>query len=59
MLSLDLFDDAPLSDIERSITEYVNKNVEGIIRVLLDFMEPKNGLTPDDFIPTNNLGAAE
>lgn len=55
MLSLDLFDYITLTDLEKSITKYVNKNVECIIRVLLDFLEDNNGFTPEDFLPYNNL----
>ena len=55
MLSLDLFDYTSLTDLERSITKYVNKNVECIIRVLLDFLEDNNDFTPEDFLPYNNL----
>jgi hypothetical protein len=55
LLSLDLFDYTSLTDLERSITKYVNKNVECIIRVLLDFLEDNNDFTPEDFLPYNNL----
>lgn len=55
LLSLDLFDYTSLTDLERSITKYVNKNVECIIRVLLDYLEDNNGFTPEDFLPYNNL----
>ncbi len=55
MLSLDLFDYTSLTDLERSITKYANKNVECIIRVLLDLLEDNNGFTPEDFLPYNNL----
>lgn len=55
MVSLDLFDYTSLTDLEISITKYVNKNVECIIRVLLDYLEDNNGFTPEDFLPYNNL----
>jgi len=52
---LDLFDYITFTDLEKSITKYVNKNVECIIRVLLDFLEDNNDFTPEDFLPYNNL----
>ena len=55
MLSLDLFDYSSLTDLERNVTKYVNKNVECIIRVLLDFLEDNNDFTPEYFLPYNNL----
>lgn len=55
MLPLDLFDNDSLTDLERKITKYVNKNLECIIRVLLDFLEDNNGFTSEDFLPYNNL----
>lgn len=55
LLSLELFDHSSLSDIEINVTKYVNKNVECIIRVLLDFLEDNNDFTPEDFLPYNNL----
>jgi len=55
LLSLDLFDNSSLTDLERSIIKYVNKNVECIIRVLLDLLEDNNDFTPEDFLPYNNL----
>lgn len=55
MVSLDLFDYTSLTDLEISITKYVNKNVECIIRVLLDYLEDNNDFTPEDFLPYNNL----
>lgn len=55
LLALDLFDHTSLTDLERNITKYVNKNVECIIRVLLDFLEDNNDFTPEDFLPYNNL----
>lgn len=55
LLSLDLFGHSLLTDLERNITKYVNKNVECIIRVLLDYLEDDNGFTPEDFLPYNNL----
>jgi len=55
LLPLDLFDNDSLTDLERKITKYVNKNLECIIRVLLDFLEDNNGFTSEDFLPYNNL----
>ncbi|GAB1446700.1 hypothetical protein MASR2M41_24990 [Flammeovirgaceae bacterium] len=55
MLKLDLFYDTPLTDLEKRITKYVNKNVESIIRVLMDFLEDNCGFTSEDFLPYNNL----
>ncbi|AGK96692.1 hypothetical protein [Clostridium pasteurianum] len=55
LISLDLFDNADMTDIDRNITKYVNSNVACIIRVLLDFLEDNNGFTPEDFLPYNNL----
>lgn len=55
LLSLDLFDYSSLTDLERNVTKYVNKNVECIIRVLLDLLEDNNDFTPEDFLPYNNL----
>jgi len=55
LLPLDLFDNTSLTDIERSITKYVNKNLECIVRVLLDYLEDNNGFTSEDFLPYNHL----
>ncbi|APO43873.1 hypothetical protein BS614_07525 [Paenibacillus xylanexedens] len=55
LLSLDLFDYSSLTDIEIKATKHVNKNVECIIRVLLDLLEDNNDFTPEDFLPYNNL----
>lgn len=55
LLTLDLFDYNSLTDLERNIIKYVNKNVESIIRVLLDYLEDNNGFTPEHFLPYNNL----
>ncbi len=55
LISLQLFDNTALTELEIKITKYVNKNVECILRVLLDFLEDNNGFTPEDFLPYNNL----
>lgn len=52
---MDLFDNTSLTDPERSITKYVNKNLECIVRVLLDYLEDNNGFTSEDFLSHNNL----
>jgi len=55
LLPLNLFDDESLTSLEINVTKYVNKNVECIIKVLIDYLEDDNGFTPDDFLPRNNL----
>lgn len=44
-----------MTKLDFEITKYVNDNIRGIIRVLLDYLEDNNGFAAEDFLPYNNL----
>lgn len=55
MISLELFDYNNYKQIDMQVTKYVNKNLETIILVLLDYLNDNNGFDLEGFLPQDYL----
>lgn len=58
MIRVDIFDEK-LDELDRKVTEYVNKNVKEIIKVAIDFLEDDNDFSIWDIVPRYKTSISE